>query len=60
MSKKMSRAEAGAKGGGTTKKRYGAEHYRAIGKKGGTAVSRDREHMSRIGRIGGGTKRRHQ
>jgi uncharacterized protein len=31
----MSRAEAGRKGGLTTKKRYGADFYQQIGRKGG-------------------------
>jgi uncharacterized protein len=31
----MSRAEAGRKGGLTTKKRYGADFYQRIGRKGG-------------------------
>ena len=34
--KKMSRAEAGRKGGQTTKKRYGIEFYQKIGRKGGS------------------------
>jgi uncharacterized protein len=32
---RMSRAEAGRKGGLTTKKRYGADFYQRIGRKGG-------------------------
>ena len=35
-SRKMSRAEAGRKGGQTTKKRYGIEFYQTIGRKGGS------------------------
>ena len=33
---KMSRAEAGRKGGLTTKRRYGVEFYQKIGRKGGS------------------------
>ena len=33
--RKMSRAEAGRKGGQTTKKRYGPNFYQQIGRKGG-------------------------
>ena len=32
--KKMTKAEAGRKGGRMTKKRHGVQHYRTIGKKG--------------------------
>ena len=32
---------------------FTAEEARAAGRKGGVAVSRDRDHMSRIGRAGG-------
>jgi uncharacterized protein len=32
---RMSRADAGKKGGLTTKQRYGADFYRSIGRKGG-------------------------
>jgi uncharacterized protein len=32
---RMSRADAGRKGGLTTKKRYGADFYQRIGRKGG-------------------------
>lgn len=32
---RMSRAEAGRKGGLTTKRRYGADFYQKIGRKGG-------------------------
>jgi general stress protein YciG len=32
---RMSRAEAGRKGGLTTKRRYGADFYQRIGRKGG-------------------------
>lgn len=32
---RMSRADAGRKGGLTTKKRYGADFYQKIGRKGG-------------------------
>ena len=43
----------GAKGAAKVLSLYGAEHMRTIGQKGGRATSQDREHMSRIGKIGG-------
>ena len=56
---KMSRAEAGRKGGKTTKERYGDEHFSRIGriggKKGGETTKRryGSEFYQKIGRIGG-------
>lgn len=50
---KMTVEEAGRKGGEKTAETRGPEFYQAIGKKGGEAVSRDRQHMSEIGRKGG-------
>lgn len=50
---KMTVEEAGRKGGEKTAETRGHEFYQAIGKKGGEAVSRDRQHMSEIGRKGG-------
>ncbi|HEX2234995.1 MAG TPA: hypothetical protein VHK89_01865 [Actinomycetota bacterium] len=56
---KMSRAEAGRKGGRTTKARYGEEHFGRIGriggKKGGetTKARYGTGFYQRIGRIGG-------
>lgn len=56
---KMSRAEAGRKGGKTTKERYGDEHFGRIGriggKKGGETTKRryGSEFYQKIGRIGG-------
>lgn len=56
---KMSRAEAGRKGGTTTKQRYGDQHFERIGKiggkKGGETTKRryGREFYERIGRLGG-------
>ena len=58
-SNKMSRAEAGRKGGKTTKERYGDEHFGRIGriggKKGGETTKRryGSEFYQKIGRIGG-------
>jgi uncharacterized protein len=55
----MSRAEAGRKGGLTTKRRYGADFYQEIGRKGGkkggltTKRSYGVEFYQRIGRKGG-------
>jgi hypothetical protein len=56
---KMTRAEAGRKGGLTTKKRYGDEFFGRIGKVGGkkggdtTKKRSGIECYQRIGRIGG-------
>ncbi len=56
---KMSRAEAGRKGGRTTKSRYGEDHFGRIGKIGGkkggeTTKSRyGSEFYQKIGKIGG-------
>lgn len=60
--KKMSRAEAGRKGGLTTKSRYGEEYYGRIGRiggrKGGETTKRRYgiEHYQKIGRKGGGAR----
>ena len=57
--RKMSRAEAGRKGGKTTKERYGGEHFGRIGriggKKGGETTKQryGTGFYQRIGRIGG-------
>ncbi len=59
QSNKMSRAEAGRKGGKTTKERYGDEHFGRIGriggKKGGETTKQryGSEFYQKIGRIGG-------
>ena len=56
---KMSRAEAGSRGGKSTKDRYGGEHFGRIGKiggkKGGETTKRryGSEFYQRIGRKGG-------
>lgn len=56
---KMSRAEAGRKGGKTTKERYGGDHFGRIGKIGGkkggetTKQRYGSEFYQKIGRIGG-------
>lgn len=57
--KKMTRAEAGRKGGNTTKERHGQEHYQKIGKVGGvkggntTKARYGIEFYQEIGRKGG-------
>jgi uncharacterized protein len=56
---KLSRAEAGRKGGRATKQRHGTEHFKAIGTKGGAkggAATRDKygvEFFRTIGAKGG-------
>ena len=56
---KMSRAEAGRKGGHTTKDRYGEDHFGRIGRIGGKKggeITKQRygsEFYQKIGRIGG-------
>ena len=59
QSQRMTRAEAGRKGGLTTKQRYGADFFGKIGKIGGkkggdTVLERyGREYFAEIGRKGG-------
>jgi general stress protein YciG len=56
---KMSRSEAGRKGGKATKERYGEEHFGKIGKIGGKKggeTTKERygsEFYQKIGRLGG-------
>jgi general stress protein YciG len=56
---KMSRAEAGRKGGQATRERYGGEHFGKIGKiggkKGGETTKRryGSDFYQKIGRVGG-------
>lgn len=56
---RMSRAEAGRLGGLKTKERHGEDHFRRIGRSGGSkggATTRDRygvEHYKKIGSLGG-------
>lgn len=52
-SESMSASEAGRMGGEAVVDKYGPEHMADIGRKGGEAVSQDREHMADIGRKGG-------
>jgi uncharacterized protein len=53
--KKMTREEAGRKGGQKVARERGSEFYRAIGRKGGEKVSQERgtEFYREIGRKGG-------
>lgn len=59
LAEKMTRREAGRKGGEATKQRYGPEFYSRIGKEGGakggqtTRKRYGREFFQRIGRKGG-------
>lgn len=57
MVAKMNRSQAGRRGGQSTVQKYGPSFFAEIGQKGGTAVSRNREHMSSIGRKGGKARR---
>jgi hypothetical protein len=52
--KKLTKAEAGRKGGQTTMKRHGRKHFQAAGKKGAQATleTHGAEHMRRIGQAG--------
>lgn len=56
---RMSRAEAGRLGGMKTKERHGEDHFRRIGRSGGSkggATTRDRygvDHYKKIGSLGG-------
>ena len=58
-SQKMSRAEAGRKGGRRTKERYGEDHFGRIGRIGGKKggeTTKERygsEFYQKIGRVGG-------
>ncbi len=45
--------QAGSKGGKALLEKRGPDYFRELGKKGGAAVSKDREHMADIGRKGG-------
>lgn len=49
----ISTSDAGKLGGEKVARERGPEFYSEIGKKGGEAVSKDREHMAEIGRKGG-------
>lgn len=50
---RMSHQEAGRLGGEARKEELVSEAYAKLGRKGGEAVSQDREHMAEIGRHGG-------
>jgi uncharacterized protein len=49
----MTVREAGRRGGTKVAAERGSKFYSEIGRKGGEAVSQNREHMARIGRRGG-------
>lgn len=55
MDKKMTRAQAGQRGGEKTAQTHGKNFYEEIGHKGGekTAQTHDKEFYSQIGRKGG-------
>lgn len=54
--RKLSREEAGQRGGQATSRKHGPEFYAEIGRRGGQAVSRNRAHMSKIGQRGGAAR----
>jgi uncharacterized protein len=56
--RKLTREEAGARGGQATSRKHGPEFYAEIGRRGGQAVSRNRAHMSKIGQKGGAARGR--
>ncbi len=56
--RKLTREEAGQRGGQATSRKHGAEFYAEIGRRGGQAVSRNRAHMSKIGQRGGAARGR--
>ena len=49
----MTVREAGRRGGAKVAAERGSKFYSEIGRKGGEAVSQNREHMANIGRKGG-------
>ncbi|MGN8647993.1 stress-induced protein, KGG, repeat-containing protein [Gracilibacillus sp. HCP3S3_G5_1] len=57
--RKMSREEAGRKGGEKVSQKYGQDHFEEIGKKGGETTSDkyDQEHFQEIGKKGGRNSR---
>lgn len=57
-SRKLTREEAGQRGGRATSQKHGAAFYAEIGRRGGQAVSRNRAHMSKIGQRGGAARGR--
>lgn len=60
MKRKMSREEAGRKGGKKVARERGVEYYKAIGRKGGEKVAEERgsDFFREIGRKGGESKGR--
>lgn len=53
---KLSREDAGRRGGKATSEKHGPAFYAEIGRRGGQAVSRNRDHMSKIGQRGGAAR----
>ncbi len=60
LKRKMSREEAGRKGGLKVARERGTQFYREIGRKGGEKVAEERgtEFYRKIGRIGGKKRRK--
>jgi uncharacterized protein len=57
---KLTREQAGRRGGLATSKKHGSEFYAMIGQRGGKSVSQNRDHMSKIGQRGGAARSRRQ
>jgi uncharacterized protein len=55
-SQKLTREQAGRRGGLATSRKHGPEFYAMIGQRGGKTVSRNRDHMSQIGQRGGSAR----
>lgn len=55
---KLTREQAGQRGGQATSRKHGHTFFAEIGRRGGQTVSRNRQHMAEIGRRGGAARGR--